>query len=149
VRAVIQRVSEAKVTIDGQISGQIDAGLVVLLGVALEDTERDAEYLAAKISGLRIFADDEDKMNLSLVDTGGAMLIISQFTLFGDCRKGRRPSFTAAASGEHGEKLYDHFVAAVKNGGIPVATGEFGAHMDVSLVNNGPVTMLLDSAKLF
>jgi D-aminoacyl-tRNA deacylase len=133
----------------GESVGQIDRGLVVLLGVCLDDDSDDARYLADKIVELRIFPDDEGKMNRSLSDVGGAMLVVSQFTLLGDCRKGRRPSFVEAAPPEHGERLYLELVAAVRAKGIQVATGRFRSHMDVSLVNDGPVTMLLDSKKLF
>lgn len=147
MRACIQRVSQASVTVDGQIVGQIGRGLLVLVGVGQGDVESDARYLADKIVELRIFEDDDGKMNRSLIDTGGAMLVVSQFTLYGDCRKGRRPSFVAAAPPEQGERLYETFVAAVATRGIRVATGRFRAHMDVALVNDGPVTLLLDSEK--
>jgi D-aminoacyl-tRNA deacylase len=149
VRACVQRVSRAKVTVDEQIIGQIGRGLLVLLGVAQNDSLSDAHQLADKIVSLRIFEDDAGKMNRSLQEAGGAMLIVSQFTLLGDCRKGRRPSFAHAAPPELGQQLYESFVAAVGVLGIPVATGRFRAHMDVSLVNDGPVTLLLDSKKLF
>jgi D-tyrosyl-tRNA(Tyr) deacylase len=129
--------------------GRIGSGLLVLVGVANDDTEEDARGLADKIVELRIFSDDEGKMNRSLLESGGAMLVISQFTLLGDCRKGRRPSFIDAAPPERGEQLYLEFVEAVRQRGIEVATGRFRAHMDVSLVNDGPVTLLLDSKKLF
>jgi D-tyrosyl-tRNA(Tyr) deacylase len=129
--------------------GRIDRGLVVLLGVALDDRSDDARYLAEKIVELRIFPDDEGKMNQSLADIRGALLVVSQFTLYGDCRKGRRPSFIAAAPPDQGERLYLEFAEAVRSKGIEVATGRFRAHMEVSLVNDGPVTMLLDSQKLF
>jgi D-tyrosyl-tRNA(Tyr) deacylase len=149
MRACVQRVSQAGVTVDGEVVGQIGRGLLVLLGVAVDDTVEDAHQLADKIIGLRIFDDDDGKMNRSLEDIGGAMLVVSQFTLLGDCRKGRRPSFIHAAPPELGQQLYELFVAAVGVRGIPVATGRFRAHMDVSLVNDGPVTLLLDSKKLF
>lgn len=145
MKAVLQRVSRASVTIDGQIVGQIGRGLLVLLGVEQGDTESDARQLADKSVQLRIFDDAAGKMNLSLVDIGGAMLVVSQFTLLGDCRKGRRPSFVAAAPPEIAERLYETFVAAVGVQGIPVATGRFRATMQVELVNDGPVTMLLNS----
>ena len=145
MRAVVQRVTAAKVEVDGTVTGEIDAGLLVLLGVAKPDTEADAEYLAEKIAGLRIFSDDAGKMNLSLVDSGGAMLAVSQFTLYGDCRKGRRPSFDQAAGAEQARALYDHFVAAARRTGARVATGIFQAHMAVSLVNDGPVTLIVES----
>ena len=143
--AVIQRVHRANVTIDGLTSGCIDSGLVILLGVAGGDTETDADFLVDKISGLRVFADDQGKMNVSLKDTGGAALVVSQFTLCGDWRKGRRPSFTNAAPPEDGKKLYEYFCHVLSATEIPVETGEFGAMMDVSLINNGPVTFVLDS----
>lgn len=149
MRAVVQRVSQASVTVDGEVVGQIERGLLVLLGVAQEDTDDDARVLADKIVQLRIFEDADGKMNLGLEEIGGAMLVVSQFTLLGDCRKGRRPSFIAAATPELAERLYKTFVAAVGVKGIPVATGRFRAHMDVALVNDGPVTLLLDSRKLF
>ena len=149
MRACVQRVSEAQVTVDGQNVGRIDSGLLVLLGVAADDTEEDGRSLASKITGLRIFADDEGKMNRSLVDTGGAMLVVSQFTLLGDCRKGRRPSFAAAAEPELAERLYERFAAEVRAAGVEVAQGRFAADMKVSLINDGPVTLLLDSRRLF
>jgi D-tyrosyl-tRNA(Tyr) deacylase len=149
VRACVQRVTQANVIVDGQVVGEIGRGLLVLLGVTQDDTPRDVEYLAEKITGLRIFGDDEGKMNRSLLDVGGAMLVVSQFTLLGDCRKGRRPSFIAAAPPELAEQLYEQFVAAVERLGARVATGRFRAHMDVGLVNDGPVTLLLDSRKEF
>jgi len=145
MRACVQRVSRAKVTVGGKVSGQIGAGLLVLLGVAHDDTETDARQLAEKLAGLRIFEDDQQKMNLALEDVGSAMLVVSQFTLLGDCRKGRRPSFTAAAPPELAEKLYTVFVDAVAAAGIEVATGRFREHMEVELVNDGPVTLLLDT----
>jgi D-tyrosyl-tRNA(Tyr) deacylase len=149
MRAVVQRVSEARVEIDGDVCGAIGAGLVVLLGVASGDRQTDARQLAEKIVGLRIFADEQGKMNLSLADVQGAMLVVSQFTLLGDCRRGRRPSFTAAAEGELAESLYEEFVAQVHSHGIQVATGRFREHMAVALVNDGPVTLLLDSRREF
>jgi D-tyrosyl-tRNA(Tyr) deacylase len=149
MRACVQRVSRAEVIVAGEPVGQIDAGLLVLLGVSHDDDGDDVRYLAEKIVELRIFPDHEGKMNRSLAETGGAMLVVSQFTLMGDCRKGRRPSFIEAASPEKGEQLYLEFTAAVRARGIEVATGRFRAHMDVSLVNDGPVTILLDSKKLF
>lgn len=147
MKACVQRVSSASVKVAGQIHGQIGQGLVVLLGVAPDDTVVDSEYLAGKISGLRIFNDAEGKMNRSLGDIAGAMLVISQFTLLGDCRKGRRPSFVAAAEPELAERLYENFIAQLTEKGVAVETGKFGAHMEVALVNDGPVTMLLDSIK--
>ncbi len=149
MRACLQRVSRASVTVDGTIIGQIGAGLVVLLGVATDDTESDADYLAEKIAGLRVFEDADGKMNLSLTEQGGAMLVVSQFTLYGDCRKGRRPSFTEAAPPELAEALYERFVTQVRALGIQVETGRFRAMMQVELVNDGPVTLLLESRKLF
>lgn len=147
MRACVQRVSQAEVTVDGEVCGRIERGLVVLLGVAAEDTPQDTRQLADKIVGLRIFDDAQGKMNLALADVGGAMLVISQFTLLGDCRKGRRPSFVAAAPPELAESLYEAFAAAVAALGIPVATGKFRAHMLVSLTNDGPVTLLLDTRR--
>lgn len=149
MRACVQRVQRASVTVAGQVIGRIEQGLVVLLGVGHNDTATDARQLAEKIAGLRIFDDAEGKMNRSLADIHGGMLVISQFTLFGDCRKGRRPSFTDAAPPELAEQLYETFVASVGLLGIEVATGQFRAHMDVELVNDGPVTLLLDSRKVF
>ena len=149
MRAVVQRVSRAKVTVAGETVGEIGVGLLVLLGVGEEDGPEDAEYLAGKIVGLRIFPDDEGKMNRALGEIGGGLLAVSQFTLFGDCRKGRRPSFIAAARPEAAVELYRAFVAEVRGQGIPVATGRFQEHMDVELVNDGPVTLLLDSRKAF
>jgi D-tyrosyl-tRNA(Tyr) deacylase len=147
MKAVLQRVTRASVTVDGQIVGQIGRGLLVLLGVGQEDGESDARQLAEKTVQLRIFDDADGKMNLSLADVGGAMLVVSQFTLLGDCRKGRRPSFVHAAPPELAERLYKTFVAAVGVQGIQVATGRFRAMMQVELVNDGPVTLLLDSRK--
>ncbi len=144
MRAVVQRVSRANVRIDETTVGAIERGLVVLLGVAPDDTPAEAQWLADKIVGLRIFADGEGKMNLGLQDVGGGMLIVSQFTLYGDCRKGRRPSFIGAAGPEIAAPLYEAFINAVKALGVPVATGRFGADMQVELVNDGPVTLILD-----
>jgi len=145
MRAVIQRVTQASVTVDGETIGAIERGLLVLLGVAHGDTDDDARQLADKISQLRIFEDSAGKMNLSLEEVRGALLVVSQFTLLGDCRKGRRPSFVGAAPPELAERLYETFVAAVAVKGIPVATGRFRANMQVALVNDGPVTLLLDT----
>jgi D-aminoacyl-tRNA deacylase len=149
MRACVQRVTCARVDVEGQTVGSIEAGLLVLLGVANDDTIDDARYLAEKIAELRIFADDVGKMNRSLIENGGGMLVISQFTLYGDCRKGRRPSFIDAAPPEKGEQLYSEFIEAVRAKGVTVAEGRFRAHMEVSLVNDGPVTVLLDSKKVF
>jgi D-tyrosyl-tRNA(Tyr) deacylase len=149
MRACVQRVSEASVTVAGEVVGKIQRGLVVLLGVAGDDTSDDARYMAEKIVELRIFPDEAGKMNRSLAECGGAMLVVSQFTLFGDCRKGRRPSFIDAAPPELGERLYREFVVAVAAKGINLATGQFRQHMDVALINDGPVTLLLDSKKAF
>lgn len=145
MRAVVQRTKEASVTVEGRVTGQIQHGLMVLLGVTHEDTERDAKFLADKIAGLRIFEDEDEKMNLSVTDTGGQVLSISQFTLYGDARKGRRPNFMAAARPEQAEGLYEQFNGFLRAAGLTVATGVFGAMMDVQLVNSGPVTILLDS----
>jgi D-tyrosyl-tRNA(Tyr) deacylase len=142
-------VSQAEVTVDGVSIGRIGRGLVVLLGVAADDTPDDVRQMAEKICQLRIFEDDDGKMNRSLVETGGAMLVVSQFTLLGDCRKGRRPSFINAAAPELAESLYEQFVATARERVIEVATGKFRAMMDVTLTNQGPVTLLLDSRKLF
>ncbi|MDP6468792.1 MAG: D-aminoacyl-tRNA deacylase [Pirellulaceae bacterium] len=149
MRACVQRVQRASVKVDDKIVGEIGAGLLVLLGVREGDEATDARWLAEKICDLRVFADHEDKTNLSLHDVGGELLAVSQFTLYADCRKGRRPSFIAAARPEIGEQLYEIFVAAVGTRGIRVATGQFGAKMQVALVNEGPFTLLLDSQKLF
>jgi D-tyrosyl-tRNA(Tyr) deacylase len=147
MKAVLQRVSQASVTVDGAIVGQIARGLLVLLGVQQGDSEADARALADKTVALRIFDDADGKMNLSVEDVKGSVLVVSQFTLLGDCRKGRRPSFVDAAPPELAERLYETFVAAIGVKGIPVATGTFRAQMDVALVNDGPVTLLLDSRK--
>jgi D-aminoacyl-tRNA deacylase len=149
MRAVVQRVSRASVQVDGKRIGVIDIGLLVLLGVAHEDTEVDADYLADKIAGLRIFEDTDGKMNRSVVDVEGAVLAVSQFTLFGDVRRGKRPSFDAAARPEQAVKLYDYFIAHVRAAGLRCETGKFQAMMDVESVNQGPVTILLDSKKQF
>lgn len=149
MRAVVQRVRSASVTVGGEEVGAIGHGLTVLLGVAREDAESDAEYMAGKVADLRIFQDDEGKMNLSVSDTGGEVLVVSQFTLLADCRKGRRPSFIGAGDPNDAERLYERFVACLRGKGVGVATGRFQASMDVQLVNAGPVTILLDSKKLF
>jgi D-tyrosyl-tRNA(Tyr) deacylase len=148
MRACIQRVSRAQVTVAGEVCGRIGRGMLVLLGMAVDDTPPDAQKLAEKIAGLRIFEDQQGKMNLSIGEVGGAMLVVSQFTLLGDCRKGRRPSFTAAAGPELAESLYRVFVDAVVAQKVQVATGRFRAHMEVELLNDGPVTLLLDSKQL-
>ena len=149
MRAVIQRVSEASVIVDGQTVGEIRQGLVVFLGVARGDTSRDAVYLAEKTSGLRIFEDEHGKMNRSVEDISGSVLVVSQFTLLGDCRKGRRPGFTDAAEPELADMLYEDYVGIMQQRGINVATGIFRAEMKVGLINDGPVTILLDSRKQF
>src|SRR5215813_12569632 len=145
MRVVIQRVSEASVHVNGECTGRIGLGLVVFLGIATDDTRGDADYLSEKILGLRIFPDQAGKFSHSVREVGGSVLVVSQFTLYGDCRKGRRPSFTAAAPPAEAEQLYERFVSATRGGPIPVATGRFGAKMAVSLVNDGPVTLLLDT----
>ncbi len=150
MRAVIQRVSQASVRVKSEgYNEHIEHGFAVLLGVGKEDTEEDGEYIATKIAGLRVFEDSEGKMNLSLTDTGGEVLLISQFTLYGDCRKGRRPSFTDAAPPEAANKLYEHVADLIRRQGISVKTGRFKKHMEVGIVNDGPVTLLLDSKKTF
>ena len=149
MRAVVQRVQRGSVTVEGQRVGSIGRGLVVLLGVAPDDTEKDLHYIVDKVTGLRIFEDGDGKMNLSVADVGGAVLAVSQFTLYGDCRKGKRPSFDGAARPELALVLYEQFVQAVADRGLKVETGKFRAHMEVGLVNDGPVTVLLDSRKLF
>lgn len=149
MRAVVQRVARAKVTVAGEVVGEIERGLLVLLGVSDDDTQDDASYLAEKVVSLRIFPDDDEKMNLSLLDVAGQMLVVSQFTLYGDCRKGRRPSFIKAARPEQADNLYRIFVAEVHGRGVQTATGRFQTHMDVELVNDGPVTLLVDSRKEF
>jgi D-aminoacyl-tRNA deacylase len=147
VRAVLQRVSEASVTVDGKVAGSIGPGLCVLLGIAQGDTAQDAEWLSAKSVELRIFEDDAGKMNRSLLETGGELLAVSQFTLLGDAQKGRRPAFTAAARPEEAQPLYEKFCALCRERGVRVAEGVFRAAMQVRLVNEGPVTLLLDSRK--
>jgi len=149
MRAVVQRVSRAKVTVNSEITGQIVRGLLVLLGVGQTDTEADADYLAEKIAGLRIFEDEAGRMNLSVADVHGAVLAVSQFTLYGDARRGKRPSFDAAARPERARKLYEYFVARIRAAGLPCETGRFQEMMQVELVNEGPVTILLDSGKAF
>ena len=148
VRAVIQRVTSARVTVDGRVAGEIRAGLLVLLGVGRLDNPESAAYLADKIVNLRIFADAAGKMNLSLLDAGGSALVVSQFTLYGDTRGGRRPSYIQAAPPEEANRLYEEFVRSMRTAGAKVETGVFQAHMQVELVNDGPVTILLDSEKM-
>lgn len=145
MRAVIQRVSEALVEVDGEVTGAIGKGILVYLGVAKGDTEGDAEALVEKICVLRIFPDEAGKMNLNVTEAGGGLLIVSQFTLLGDCRKGRRPSFDAAAPPDEAKRLYEHFVAKSELRGLPIGTGRFQAHMDVRYVNDGPITFILES----
>jgi D-aminoacyl-tRNA deacylase len=149
MRAVIQRVTEAKVEVDGAIVGQIGVGLLVLLGVGQGDSEAEANYIAQKLTGLRIFADLQGKMNLDVAQAGGAVLVVSQFTLYGDVRKGRRPAFDAAAPPDVADRLYRYLVDQLRATGLRAETGQFQAHMNVTLANDGPVTILLDSAKLF
>jgi len=149
MRAVVQRVKESRVEVKKRVVGRIGSGLLVLLGVGQDDTVKDCEYLANKISNLRIFSDEKGFMNLSVLDTGGAALVVSQFTLWGDCRKGRRPSFAKAAPPETARELYEHFVELLKRKGLLVATGMFQEMMDVHLINDGPVTLMLDSARAF
>lgn len=145
MRAVIQRVKESSVTVGKKQISRINCGLLVLLGVAQEDTKENADYLADKIIGLRIFEDDSGKMNRSLLDIGAEMLVVSQFTLLGDCRKGKRPSFVKAAPPDHANELYEYFVNQLRQKGISVQTGRFGAMMDVMLINDGPVTLIVES----
>ncbi len=145
MRAVVQRVRQARVVIGGDVAGEITTGLLVLLGVTHADTEEQARWLAEKVVGLRIFADAEGKMNRDVTEAGGAVLVVSQFTLYGDCRKGRRPSFIDAAPPPVAIPLYEAFVSAIKALGVPAATGRFGADMQVELVNDGPVTLIVDS----
>ena len=149
MRAVIQRVNHASVKIAGEINGEIGKGLLVLLGVGPEDDESDLKYMCDKILGLRIFEDSDEKMNLSLKDIGGELLVVSQFTLYGDCRKGKRPSFAGACPPERAEKLYEEFLELCSAEGVAPKHGEFGADMKVDLQNDGPVTILIDSTKLF
>ncbi len=149
MRAVVQRVKESKVEVGGKSVGAIGPGLLIFLGVGEDDSEKDCDYLSNKIVHLRIFPDRKDLMNLSLIDIGGSALVVSQFTLWGDCRKGRRPSFVRAARPEKAEELYERFIGLLKEKGIDVATGRFQAMMDVSLINDGPVTLMLDSSKGF
>jgi len=149
MRLVLQRVSEARVRVDSEVVGEIGAGLVILLGVGREDADADVSYLADKVAGLRIFEDEDGKLNRSVAEVGGGVLVVSQFTLYGDCRKGRRPGFSAAAPPERANQLYLAFAAQLQARGLTVATGIFQADMKVELTNDGPVTMLLDSKKEF
>ena len=149
MRAVVQRVSRARVNVNGEITGEIGLGLLLLLGVGAGDTHTEADYLAEKAIGLRIFEDAGGKMNLSVAEVGGALLVVSQFTLYGDARRGKRPSFDAAAPPEQARELYEYFVERVRSGGLRCETGRFQETMQVELVNEGPVTILLDSAKGF
>lgn len=149
MRAVVQRVKKASCTVDEKIVGQIEKGIVLFLGVGEGDGDQDLKYLVDKVLGLRIFSDEDGKMNRSLEDIGAEILIISQFTLYGDVRKGKRPSFTRSSSPEIGEAYYNQFIEAVRSRGIKAETGVFGAHMDIELINDGPVTILLDSEKIF
>jgi D-tyrosyl-tRNA(Tyr) deacylase len=149
MRAVVQRVKTAKVIVAGEVVGKIGSGLLVLLGVGQGDQREDAEYLASKVANLRVFSDSDDKMNLSLLDVNGEALVVSQFTLWGNCRKGRRPSFVRAAEPDLANALYQEFIVLLRESGIKVAEGRFQEMMDVHLVNDGPVTMLIDSEKNF
>jgi D-aminoacyl-tRNA deacylase len=149
MRAVVQRVSQARVTVNGEVAGQISRGVVVLIGVGKSDTPADADYLAEKVAGLRIFEDQHGKMNLAAGDVGGAVLAVSQFTLYGDVRRGKRPSFDAAAAPQQARELFEHFVERVRAAGLLCETGRFQETMQVELVNDGPVTILLDSQKIF
>ena len=149
MRAVVQRVSRASVTVGDRVTGSIGSGLLILLGVGRGDAEPDADYLAEKVAGLRIFEDESGRMNLSVTDIGGAALVVSQFTLYGDVRRGRRPSFDAAAPPAEADRLYQYFCKQLETKGLRIETGVFQAMMDVELLNQGPVTILLDSGKLF
>lgn len=149
MRAVVQRVSKASVSVDNEVVGEIEKGLVVLLGIGEDDSLRDLEYLVDKVLGLRIFQDENDKMNLSLLDCKGELLVISQFTLYGDVRKGKRPSFTDSAHPDIAEKIYLEFINKCMDNGIKTEKGIFGANMEVSLINSGPVTIMIDSKKGF
>lgn len=149
MRAVVQRVKRSSVKVDGEIVGSIENGINVLIGICAEDTLDDIKYIIDKVVNLRIFQDDNDKMNLSLKDIDGEILAISQFTLYGDCRRGRRPNFMNALGGNEAKVLYDEFIHMLKDTGVKVETGVFGAHMDVEIQNDGPVTILLDSKKTF
>ncbi|UUZ89409.1 D-tyrosyl-tRNA(Tyr) deacylase [Paenibacillus sp. P25] len=145
MRVVLQRSKSAQVTVEGAVVGRIERGFVLLVGITHEDTEQDARYVAEKIAGLRVFEDEQGKMNLSILETGGQVLSVSQFTLYGDCRKGKRPNFMAAARPEQAEPLYERFNESLRGQGLHVETGRFGAMMDVQLVNDGPVTLIIES----
>ncbi|WP_339147015.1 MULTISPECIES: D-aminoacyl-tRNA deacylase [unclassified Sutcliffiella] len=145
MRVVLQRAKKAEVRVGGEVVGKIDRGLMLLVGVTHEDSPEDAAYVAEKVANLRIFEDDQDKMNLSLLDVDGQVLSVSQFTLYGDCRKGRRPNFMEAAKPDHAETIYEAFNEALRNKGVTVETGQFGAMMDVDFVNDGPVTLIVES----
>lgn len=149
MRAVVQRVKKSRVIVEGRLVGEINKGFNVLLGISKDDTIEDLKYIKDKIINLRVFEDENDKMNLSLLDIKGDILVISQFTLYGDCRKGRRPNFMNAMGGDEAKALYEEFVKMLKESGLKVETGEFGAHMNVEIENDGPVTILLDSKKEF
>ncbi|OOM09372.1 D-aminoacyl-tRNA deacylase [Clostridium saccharobutylicum] len=149
MRAVVQRVTSSSVSVDGEIIGKINEGVNVLIGISKDDTLEDLKYIKDKIINLRIFHDENDKMNLSLLDIQGEILAISQFTLYGDCRKGRRPNFMDAKGGDEAKELYDEFIKMIKTSNLKVETGEFGAHMKVEINNDGPVTILLDSKRNF
>lgn len=149
MRAVIQRVAKSRVTVDGQVSGEIQRGLMILIGIEEGDTERDAAYVASKTAGLRIFEDENEKMNLSVKDVGGDILAVSQFTLLGDVRKGKRPSFSSAARPEEADQLYQAVIAGLREDGLHVEEGVFQTHMMVDILNDGPVTILLDSRRKF
>ena len=145
MKAVVTRVNSASVSIDGEVHGKIGRGFLILLGVAPEDTQEEALYLARKIAGLRVFTDENDKMNLALADVGGRLLVVSQFTLYADCRKGKRPNFTKAAKGEQANELYEYFVSCCRGLGVETQTGAFVADMKVELLNDGPVTIIIDT----
>jgi len=149
MRSILQRVKYASVTVDGETVGKIEKGILVFLGVSDEDTDEDLKYLADKVRGLRIFEDEDEKMNLSVEDIKGEILVISQFTLFGDCRKGKRPSFSSAGRPDYANEMYEKFIEYLKGTGIKTERGVFGADMKVELLNDGPVTLMLDSKKLF
>ena len=148
MRAVVQRVSSSRVTVDERVTGEVKKGLLVLLGVTHDDTSKDVDYMVDKVTNLRIFEDENDKMNLSAADIGGGLLVISQFTLYGDCRRGKRPSFVRAARPEKAILLYEAFLARCRASGLPVETGEFGADMKVELLNDGPVTIVMDTDEM-